>query len=235
VLHSPAKTGELAAAGSINCLTALVALGFPGPIANWSLEIAAILTAFAMSDGLGMIVTKRFIVQLIIWAEMRLGKNRMHSIKLSMAFAIPSFMALLQEVAFKMDLMGVGGLFRALANFVLLDLPVNLLRKAALFFSVPLTLLLKWIFPPQIIPPIRRGPAITVIPFLSGIIQLLQYQLCYIAHWTMTENRPIGRTSWFNANQIASYNRVKTLELASREPMGLNVFVKEFIQENIVK
>jgi len=66
VFHSPAKTGELAAAGSINCLTAIAPLGFMGPIANLSLEIAAILTAFAMSDGLGMIVTKRFIVPLMI-------------------------------------------------------------------------------------------------------------------------------------------------------------------------
>jgi hypothetical protein len=51
----------------------------------------------------------------------------------------------------------------------------------------------------------------------------------------VTENQLIGLTYSFLAKQIVSCNPVKTLELASRDPMVLNVFVKGFIQENIAK
>jgi len=154
-----------------------------------------------------------------------------------MVFAMWDIMALLQELAFKMDPKGFGGLFLTLANFVLLDSRANLQPNLVqLLCNAHLTFLLKWIFLPQTIRPMPLELAILDIRYLWGIFLLQPPFLELNVLRMVTENQLIGQPFGFNANQIASYNRVKILEIAYLvEPMGLNVFVKEFIQENIVK
>jgi len=78
--------------------------------------------------------------------------------------------------------------------------------------------------------------AILDIRYLWGIFLLQPSFLELNVLRMVTENRLIGLTYSFLAKQIASYNRVKTLETACLvELMVLNVFVKGFIQENIAK